>query len=1176
MNSQCLQRPGRRGAAAAACLLALVGALFIARPSPDAAEPAKKPKRASIPSPGCVECHAGIEPNHPPSATVSCVDCHGGDGTAKDKKLAHVAPPNPSRMANRKDRVNTYAAINSLPPGFIRFINPSDLRVADVSCGPCHEEIVNAVRRSIMGHNAMVHNAVFYNNGAIAKKTPPYGEAFTPDGKPAMLFPLKTPTDKEKAQGALTHLVPHPEWKATLATDQFRIFDRGNNLAGQRGRGTDAKIAGVFLNVLKTRLNDPTLWFMGPNGIGGDFRGGGCAACHMVYANDADPANSAQYARYGNRGLSHSKDEQIPKDIPGYPIQHKMTRSIPSSQCVTCHHHQGNGAIGSYQGSLWWDRETEAENLRKAGMQEGGPEQRRLPSLNPNLGEIQFADAHGHGWNFRRVYWRDRRGRILDKDGKPLADNDPKKWEKAVHLKDIHLEKGMQCVDCHFSDDVHGTGAIYGQMTDYITITCVDCHGTLDKTAQERGLRLSGPGAAGRDITLRGKNTPFGKARFLWRRGQLRQRSMMDGDKEWIVPQVKYSLTSGRKEYNPRAANAKLMQRDGTAAQKLPASSALLAHSPDKMECYACHSSWNTGCYGCHLPTDVNVASRDLHYRDERTRAYAPYNRQVVRSDLFTLGIGTTNKGNKITPARSASAVIVSVLDRNRDRLVHQQPTISAAGFTGFALTPNIPHTVRGRESKGCVDCHVSAKNDNNAWMASLLGLGTNGVNFVGKYVYLAEQDRGVRAVQVTEGEEPQPVIGSNFHRILHPESHAAFLAGDRVLASSHTRGTRAPRAVAVQGEFLFVADGPGGLRVLDIAAIDNQSARLKIVEKAAGLLSQDTRLPMKNAVHIVLPSSAPVSLARNRWMRENRPENREQPLHEIFRYALVADEEEGLVLVDIQTFTDGDPTNNRLRRAVTFNPENALSGARQITLAGVHAYVLTAEKGVAVVDLSEPLKPRLVAQVGGGVIRGGRAITHQFRYAFVLDSQGLKVMDITHPARPRLDPRTRIPLPDARGGIVTMRTYALAAAGRQGLAIIDVGNPAEPRLVQIFSGKGQLTDVNGVTVGTVNASTFAFVADGKNGLRVVRLIEPPDTPGHLGFAPRLTPELIATFPAMGPALAVADGMKRDRYVDEAGNQISVSNRLGSRPLSRKEMDRIIFDSRGELFRVTEGGKVVK
>jgi len=36
-----------------------------------------------------------------------------------------------------------------------------------------------------------------------------------------------------------------------------------------------------------------------------------------------------------------------------------------------------------------------------------------------------------------------------------------KKFAKAVHLKDVHLAQGMQCGDCHFDVDVHGTDALW-------------------------------------------------------------------------------------------------------------------------------------------------------------------------------------------------------------------------------------------------------------------------------------------------------------------------------------------------------------------------------------------------------------------------------------------------------------------------------------------------------------------------------------------------------------------------------------------------------------------------------------------------------------------------------------------------------------------------------------------
>ena len=48
----------------------------------------------------------------------------------------------------------------------------------------------------------------------------------------------------------------------------------------------------------------------------------------------------------------------------------------------------------------------------------------------------------------------------------------------------------------------------------------------------------------------------------------------------------------------------------------------------------------------------------------------------------------------------------------------------------------------------------------------------------------------------------------------------------------------------------------------------------------------------------------------------------------------------------------DGNPANNFLQRALAFNPDGILTGARRITIAGNYAYVLT-KKNLVVVDLA-------------------------------------------------------------------------------------------------------------------------------------------------------------------------------------------------------------------------------
>src|SRR5207248_1344365 len=65
---------------------------------------------------------------------------------------------------------------------------------------------------------------------------------------------------------------------------------------------------------------------------------------------------------------------------------------------------------------------------------------------------------------------------------------------------------------------------------------------------------------------------------------------------------------------------------------------------------------------------------------------------------------------------------------------------------------------------------HLSRNGDNNAIMAQLLMQGTNYVNFIGRYCWVAAGEHGLAAVVVTEREEPQAVIGSSLHQLAYPD----------------------------------------------------------------------------------------------------------------------------------------------------------------------------------------------------------------------------------------------------------------------------------------------------------------------------------------------------------------------------------------------------------------------
>ena len=1188
-------------------------------------------------SSGCITCHTSTdEPTMHPTKTVflGCIDCHGGNSSISvagstppksaeynaAKEKAHVQPRDPSFKDRSALPERTYTKWLKESPEFIKFVNPGDLRVAPETCGAagCHAKEVRASSTSMMTHTGLLWGAALYNNGGYPTKNTHFGESYDRDGKPQSIKTFPAPTPEEtRAKGVLPELDPLYRWEISQPGNVLRVFERGGQKKSElgnpnreedpgkpdaklsdRGFGTELRTDPVFLGLQKTRLVDPVMSLPGTNDHPGDYRASGCTACHVVYANDRDPSHSATYAQFGHSGLSASSDPTISKSEPGHPIKHVFTRSIPSSQCMVCHIHPGTNMLTTYFGLTWWDNEIDGDKMYPPQQSNPTEEQRYQsylrnpeaaaarglwsdekflenlgsPEFNAKLKTTQFADFHGHGWVFRSVFNHDRKGNWLDKDGKQIAFDDPDRFGKAVHLADIHLEKGMQCNDCHFAQDNHGNGKVYGEPRAAVEIDCIDCHGTIRSKAT---LVTSGPAApeGGRHLdTLR---TPWGLRRFEWRAdGAVIQRSMSEQNKEWEIVQTADSITPGNVHFSMKSFRAKLMTTDGTVAQQMPQDDQHLAHANSSMTCYSCHTSWTPTCFGCHLQMTANSRKPMLHNEGLTTRNYTSYNFQVLRDDIYMLGVDGTVTGHRIAPARSSCAILVSSQNANRDWLYYTQQTISAPGFSGQAFSTFVPHTVRAKETKQCSDCHVSGAHDNNAWMAQLLLQGTNFMNFMGRYVYVATGKKGFEAVAVAEHDEPEAIYGSDLQRIAYPDNYKKFVDHRRELstAASHEGNVL---DIQARGEYAYAATGSGGLRVYDIANIDNKDFSERMITAPVSPIGQRFFVPTKDALAIASPTTLGVDP-----LRQQLPENEEQPIHLLYGFLYVADKEEGLVIIGnpdlkskspgVGTLLDGNPANNFLKLALAFNPGGILTGAHRITIAGTYAYILT-DKSLVVVDLDNPLAPRITATIGAPDLDNPRGIAVQFRYAFVVDSYGLKTLDVTDLAHPKITARGRAALDDARN-IYVARTYAYVAAGKNGVGIFDVENPEAPRLDQVFNANQQMHEVNDIKIGMVAGSVFAFVADGYNGLRVLQIISPWDDPAHFsGFSPRPTPKLIATAHTRGPALAISKGIDRDRAVDESGNQLAVFGRRGARPLNRAEMHRLYQHSaNGAFYSVTD------
>jgi hypothetical protein len=950
----------------------------------------------------------------------------------------------------------------------------------------------------------------------------------------------------------------------------------------------------------------------------------------------------AKYGHFGtaSQAAEDDPDPTIPKNEPGHPIKHRWATggSIPTSQCMICHIHPGTNVMNSYIGYMWYDEETDGELMYPPGGKKGtldefarstanNPDEAaargnwsdpdflaNVTDLNTQTKHTQFADFHGHGWVFRAVFKRDLKGNLLDYNGQPVADGDPVKLKAAVemplkireqyrndaaskktpeeqrrdeahmragvpmHLMDIHAEKGMHCVDCHFTQDNHGNTRLQMEVRAAIEIQCVDCHG--DTTSKAR-LRTSGPAAYtsnpdapnpddpkfGRDLRL--LRTPNGKPRFEIRGDKIYQNSMVEPDLTWEIVQTKDTIDPTSPRYNAKSAIAKTVRFEGDQLVwgDAPKKGCECAHAAEKMTCAACHSSWNPSCYGCHLPQRANIKSPQYHNEGDVTRNRVSYDFQTLRDEVFMLAKDGNATGNRISPARSSCAIHVGSYNVNREAIYVQQQTISGGGFSGISFSTNVPHSVSGfGTTKQCTDCHAAKNNDNNALMAQLLMQGTNYLNFIGRYCWVGAKEGGVYAVQVTEREEPQAVFGSYLHRLAFPDHYEEFVKGGSQLCAYHHPGKdvsdnlfhpfRDTEILGLQarGEYLYAACGEGGLKAYDIAFIDHKGFSERFDTAPVSPLGQRFYVNTTFATAVASPTTLAPDPTRQQF-----PENCEGKVHGMYGSIYVTDKYEGLIVVGAATLIDGNPLNNFLKRQATFNPDGILCGANAITIVGTYAYICC-DAGLVVVSLDDPEHPQVKTVLGAPALNHPHAVQCQFRYAYVADAEGVKVLDITDLAHPVA--KTKIAIADVRN-LYLARTYAYLAAGKQGLVILDIENPEWPKIDQTYNAEGCINDLCDVKLGITYTSEYAYLADGKNGMRLVQLTS-PDTPGNGGFSPRPTPQLIATYKmSHGCAVAISKGLDRDRAVDESGNQLGVFGRVGARPFNLQEQQKLyLHDSK--------------
>lgn len=178
------------------------------------------------------------------------------------------------------------------------------------------------------------------------------------------------------------------------------------------------------------------------------------------------------------------------------------------------------------------------------------------------------------------------------------------------------------------------------------------------------------------------------------------------------------------------------------------------------------------------------------------------------------------------------------------------------------------------------------------------------------------------------------------------------------------------------------------------------------------------------------------------------------------------------------QLFLSLDTGNQRLQRTVL--PTYGQGG--ELLRVGNFAYLANHQRGLTILDLTDPLHPRMIGAVALPGLARTVVVANQIAYVGCGD-QGLAVVDIGAPTAPRL--LTTLPEINTGQGmaVISDRLYITLFKSHveSALAVIDIGQPERPRLLGRIPLQGQPLRVAAV-------GNRLCIAAGKAGLYILTL----------------------------------------------------------------------------------------
>ncbi len=588
-----------------------------------------------------------------------CVVCHGGNPQAATVEDAHRGAPE----LFAKENLETLGPQNFYP-------DPSSPWVNEFSCGPCHQQLVQAQWSNLMMTEAGKIQGTSWGFGALQGYDHTWAN-----------YDYKNPED------------PH----VRLGSDVYRAYMTEKTRAHPQVYVNEHKTvpAAPSMSDLDSLQEDPSQaaftylraecqrCHLGVKGRSrrGDFRGMGCGACHIPYSNE---------------GLYEGGDVTIPADEPGHALVHSLqgTRrakvkvhdqeysGIPVETCSTCHN-RGKRIGVSYQGLM--------ESAYGSPYTEGGG------------GQLGLHSKHYISMQ-KDVHYQ--KG-MLCQDCHTSGDVHGDRFIAAANLAAVEIE----CTDCH------GTPRAFPWE---LPIGYGDENQPGKKEGAPRGIGKTLP------QHLQNDDRPVPREGYI-----LSARGNPMPDIERLGDQVMVHLASGKDlllDPLKRKLNRKELSDEAMTAM------VNITKHMDTMECYTCHSSWAPQCYGCHIKIDYSESKMSFDwvmgghkhmdpqhaadrgestYKDLEIPGEVKETRSYLRWEDPVLGVNGEGRVTPLMPGCQTSVTIIGKDGENitQNKIFRTQPGSEGSGKEGQLgsdMSPVQPHTTG--KSRSCESCHASSK----------------------------------------------------------------------------------------------------------------------------------------------------------------------------------------------------------------------------------------------------------------------------------------------------------------------------------------------------------------------------------------------------------------------------------------------------------------------------------